>query len=295
MARKTLDFMSHGDVYDQEWGGFFRYATRRDWSDPHYEKMLEDNAKLLSNVLALYRITQDDAHAETARRTIEYLEWKLRDKDRGFFYGSQDADEQFYKLSKEGRERAEEPYIDHTCYTSWNAMAISAYLEASWTLDRPSSATPRPGARLPLERMPRPERGHVPLPRRHRAARPRPARRPGAHREGAARRPRGDRRLDATSTARSNSRASWSTASSTARPAASTTSGTKSRTSAASRTARSRSRTTPSAPKSSSASTTSPATTTIVRSPRARSKRSRAPTPTWATSPPATPAKSTRS
>jgi uncharacterized protein YyaL (SSP411 family) len=137
MARKTLDFMSKGDVFDQEWGGFFRYATRRDWSDPHYEKMLEDNAKLLSNLLTLYRITKDDAHAETSRRTIEYLEWKLRDKERGFFYGSQDADEQFYKLSKEGRERAEEPYIDRTCYTSWNAMAISAYFEASWTLDKP--------------------------------------------------------------------------------------------------------------------------------------------------------------
>jgi uncharacterized protein YyaL (SSP411 family) len=141
MARKTVEFMAKGEVYDQEWGGFFRYATRRDWSEPHYEKMLEDNAKLLSNVLGLYRITKEDAHTETARRTIEYLEWKLRDGERGFFYGSQDADEQFYKLSKEGRERAEEPYIDRTCYTSWNAMAISAYLEASWTLEKPELKT----------------------------------------------------------------------------------------------------------------------------------------------------------
>ena len=136
MARKTLEFMSRGEVFDQEWGGFFRYATRRDWSDPHYEKMLEDNAKLLSNLLALYRTTKDDSHAETARRTIDYLEWKLRHKELGFFFGSQDADEQFYKLSKEGRERSEEPYIDRTCYVSWNAMAISSYFEASWTLDR---------------------------------------------------------------------------------------------------------------------------------------------------------------
>jgi len=135
MARKTLEFMSRGEVFDQEWGGFFRYATRRDWSEPHYEKMLEDNAKLLQNLLALYRTTANDAHAETARRTIEYVEWKLRDKERGFFYGSQDADEEFYKLSKEGRERSQEPYIDRSCYVSWNAMMISAYLEASWTLD----------------------------------------------------------------------------------------------------------------------------------------------------------------
>jgi uncharacterized protein len=137
MARKTLEFMSRGEVFDQEWGGFFRYATRRDWSEPHYEKMLEDNAKLLQSLLALYRTSGSDEHAETARRTIEYVEWKLRDKERGFFYGSQDADEQFYKLSKEGRERAQEPYIDRTCYVSWNAMMVSAYLEASWTLDKP--------------------------------------------------------------------------------------------------------------------------------------------------------------
>jgi len=148
MARKTLDFMSRGDVFDQEWGGFFRYATRRDWSEPHYEKMLEDNAKLLPNLLALARITNHQSPLSRASgdepgvrdfadRTFDYVEWKLRDKEKGFFYGSQDADEEFYKLSKEGRERAEEPYIDRTCYVSWNAMMISAYLEASWTLDRP--------------------------------------------------------------------------------------------------------------------------------------------------------------
>jgi uncharacterized protein YyaL (SSP411 family) len=140
MARKTLEFMGRGEVYDHEWGGFFRYATRRDWSEPHYEKMLEDNANLLRNMLTLYRTTGAAEHADLARGTIGYMEWKLRDSEQGYFYGSQDADEQFYKLSKEGRERAEEPYIDRTCYTSWNAMAISAYLEASWTLDRPELA-----------------------------------------------------------------------------------------------------------------------------------------------------------
>ncbi len=135
MARKTLEFMSRGDVFDQEWGAFFRYSTRRDWSEPHYEKMLEDNAKLLGNVLALYRVTGNAAHADVAARTIDYVEWKLRDEEKGFFYGSQDADEEFYKLSKEERERAEEePYVDRTCYVSWNAMMASAYLEASWSL-----------------------------------------------------------------------------------------------------------------------------------------------------------------
>ncbi len=137
MARKTLELMARGDVFDREWGGFFRYATKRDWSEPHYEKMLEDNASLLRNLMGLYRITGDQVHADVALRVIAYMESKLRDKGAGFFYGSQDADEEFYKLPAPEREKHAEPYIDRTCYTSWNAMAASAYLEASWTMDRP--------------------------------------------------------------------------------------------------------------------------------------------------------------
>jgi uncharacterized protein YyaL (SSP411 family) len=140
MARKTLEFMVAGGVFDQEWGGFFRYATNRDWSEPHYEKMLEDNANLLRNLLALYSVSGNEAHAASAARVIDYLEAKLRDRDAGFFLGSQDADEEFYKLSAAEREKRDEPYIDRTCYTAWNAMATSAYLQASWTLGRPELA-----------------------------------------------------------------------------------------------------------------------------------------------------------
>ena len=140
MARKTLELMAAGGVFDHEWGGFFRYATQRDWSEPHYEKMLEDNAGLLRSLLALYRASGDPAHAAAATSVIEYVSAKLRDPERGFFFGSQDADEEFYNLPAAGREKLPEPYIDRTCYTSWNAMAASAYLEASWTLDRPELA-----------------------------------------------------------------------------------------------------------------------------------------------------------
>ena len=136
MARRTLESMAAAEVYDHEWGGFFRYATNRDWSVPHFEKMLEDNAGLLCNVLTLYRTTSAPEHATTANGVIAYIRWKLRDKEHGYFYGSQDADEEFYKLSKADREGRDEPYIDPTCYTSWNAMMISAFLEASWTLDK---------------------------------------------------------------------------------------------------------------------------------------------------------------
>jgi uncharacterized protein YyaL (SSP411 family) len=134
MARKTLEMMYAGEVYDREWNGFFRYATRRDWSEPHYEKMLQDNAGLLRDACTLYRLTHREEHAEIARGIVAYVGWKLLDSTRGYFYGSQDADEEFYKLTAERREGQEEPYIDRTCYVSWNAEMISAYLEASWTL-----------------------------------------------------------------------------------------------------------------------------------------------------------------
>jgi uncharacterized protein YyaL (SSP411 family) len=136
MASKTLEMMFANEIYDREWNGFFRYSTRRDWSEPHYEKMLEDNAGLLKNALLLRRISGNEAHADIARGIVEYVEWKLRDKERGYFYGSQDADEEFYKLTADQRKEHGEPYIDRTCYVGWNAQMISAYLEAYWTLDR---------------------------------------------------------------------------------------------------------------------------------------------------------------
>jgi len=46
VLRVSLTSMAAGDVYDRVEEGFFRYATRRDWTVPHYEKMLEDNARL---------------------------------------------------------------------------------------------------------------------------------------------------------------------------------------------------------------------------------------------------------
>ena len=137
MARKTLERMAAGEVFDHVWGGFFRYATNRDWSVPHFEKMLEDNALLLRNYLRLFRVTDDPKHAEVAVGVIEYLDAWLSDGSSGAFYGSQDADEEFYALDAEARAQRSAPYVDRTVYTSWNALAASAYLEASWTLERP--------------------------------------------------------------------------------------------------------------------------------------------------------------
>lgn len=167
MARKTLQQMCRGGLYDHAlpsdgrvWGGFFRYSTTRDWSVPHFEKMLEDNAGLLQALLRLYRLTGDDEHRAFAERTIAYLDAWLSDPETGAFYGSQDADEDFYRLSGEERSGREAPYVDRRVYAGWCALAARAYLEASWTLDRPELASRAERALGFLwERMWSPERG----------------------------------------------------------------------------------------------------------------------------------------
>jgi len=139
---KTLDAMAGGAVYDRVEDGFFRYATRRDWSEPHYEKMLEDNARLLRVYAEASAVLGDAAYAGTARGVARYLLTALWQPALGAFAGSQDADEQYYSLSAEGRRSLEPPFIDRTVYTDWNALAASGLLRAAQLLSQPELAAP---------------------------------------------------------------------------------------------------------------------------------------------------------
>lgn len=137
MARLTLDHMASGGVFDQVEGGFFRYSTTRDWTVPHYEKMLEDNAGLLKNYLYAYLITGEFKYQSIAERIVTYVNLNLYDLDTGAFFGSQDADEHYYTLDGASRKPLPKPPVDRTIYTNWNASMASAYLYAGWVLDRP--------------------------------------------------------------------------------------------------------------------------------------------------------------
>jgi uncharacterized protein YyaL (SSP411 family) len=138
IVKKTLTEMRNGGIYDKEEVGFFRYSTTRDWSIPHYEKMCEDNAKLLINYLEAYQVTGENVFRDTAKGILAYVNAKLSDQENGGFYGSQDADEVYYKLSLPERLNRTSPRIDRTLFVNWNAMMISAYLLASVVLDNQS-------------------------------------------------------------------------------------------------------------------------------------------------------------
>jgi uncharacterized protein YyaL (SSP411 family) len=131
MAVHTLEQMAGGGTYDHVEGGFFRYSTTQDWSVPHFEKMLEDHAGLVSG-LAL-------AGMEPALdSTTGYLDRVLRDSESGLYAGSQDADEHYYSMDAEERAQRPGPYVDRRVYSSWNAALAVAYLDASARLDRPA-------------------------------------------------------------------------------------------------------------------------------------------------------------
>jgi uncharacterized protein YyaL (SSP411 family) len=131
MAVHTLEQMAGGGTYDHVEGGFFRYSTTQDWSVPHFEKMLEDHAGLVSSISMAGMDSALDS-------TTGYLDRVLRDPKTGLYAGSQDADEHYYSMDGDERAQRPAPYVDRRVYTSWNAALAIAYLDAALRIDRPA-------------------------------------------------------------------------------------------------------------------------------------------------------------
>ncbi|OHB71605.1 MAG: hypothetical protein A2W23_01100, partial [Planctomycetes bacterium RBG_16_43_13] len=128
---KTLTAMSTRGMYDSIDGGFFRYSTNESWTVPHFEKMSEDNAGFIKLYLEAYQLTGEKLFKDKAVETIKYVLSSLANKDRFIFYGSQDADENYYIKSVDERRRLAPPYTDKTAYTNWDCMMSSSFLKAA--------------------------------------------------------------------------------------------------------------------------------------------------------------------
>jgi uncharacterized protein len=116
MAQWTLRAMARGGICDQVGGGFFRYAVDERWEIPHFEKMLYDNALLLSLYADAAVITGDAELAHAARATARWAMREMQAPDGGF-YASLDAD-------SDGREGA---------YYLWTPAEVRALLtDAEW-------------------------------------------------------------------------------------------------------------------------------------------------------------------
>ncbi|MDO8643460.1 MAG: DUF255 domain-containing protein, partial [bacterium] len=130
MATETLERMAARGLWDKIGGGFHRYATQADWNEPHYEKMLYDNALLAITYLEAYQVTHQEMFAEIPRQIFNYVLREMTDPEGGF-YSAQDAGEvgkegDYYRLNKEERAQAKPPHKDDKILTAWNGLMIAA-------------------------------------------------------------------------------------------------------------------------------------------------------------------------
>jgi uncharacterized protein YyaL (SSP411 family) len=90
-ALLSIDKMIDGGIHDQLGGGFSRYSTDNEWLAPHFEKMLYDNALLISVIAEAYQITGNQRYANTISDCIEFIEREMTSAEGGF-YSALDAD-----------------------------------------------------------------------------------------------------------------------------------------------------------------------------------------------------------
>ena len=137
LGRRALDAMAGSALRDLD-GGFFRYTTRRDWTEPHYERMLYDNAQLLASYALAGR-------AEVAAGIANFLISTLQQPDGGFA-SAQDSEStvagqrtegEFYLLDAQARLAELPPALDGKILTGWNGLAIEGLSIAGTLLERP--------------------------------------------------------------------------------------------------------------------------------------------------------------
>jgi uncharacterized protein YyaL (SSP411 family) len=131
----TLDRMREGPIHDVRDGAYFRTTTGADWSQPHREKLLMEEAGLLSNCLGAFRVTGRAEYAAMAEEIIGYLDNKLFDPSTGACFGCED----FLRRETSAMESTTDEFftiIDECVYVDANAVAMVAYLDAAAILNR---------------------------------------------------------------------------------------------------------------------------------------------------------------
>ena len=92
----TLTKMAYGGLFDVVEGGFSRYSVDHKWHIPHFEKMLYDNAQLLSVYTNVYLHTKNPLFKEVVQKTTAFILNNWKDTSGGF-YAAFDADSENQK------------------------------------------------------------------------------------------------------------------------------------------------------------------------------------------------------
>ena len=176
MVTATLDGMAAGGMYDVVGGGFHRYSVDDRWLVPHFEKMLYDNAVLVSAYLHAWVVAGRERYREVVEESIDYMLRELALPEGGLA-SAQDADTEgveglTYTWTPEEaaavglshdklepfehgrlivrgelepafrahvlaeRARRVQPFRDDKALASWNGLALAAIAEAAYRLER---------------------------------------------------------------------------------------------------------------------------------------------------------------
>jgi uncharacterized protein YyaL (SSP411 family) len=125
MVETTLQKMRAGAIWDANRGGFHRYAVDAEWKQPHYEKMLCDQALIAMAYLEAFQATHKPEYAATARAIFAYVLKDLR-APNGTFYSANDSDNRTAR--------------DEKILTDWNGLMIAALSQGAAVLDDASYA-----------------------------------------------------------------------------------------------------------------------------------------------------------
>ncbi len=136
------------NLIDPIWGGFYRYAVKADWTEPHFEKMLHVQAMNLQNYLEAFQVTGDSDHRVVVEDILVFVRRFLINEHENGFFASQDADikadldshhiimmgEEYFGLRLGERMKVGVPQVDRTIYTGWNGLMVKSLLKVHQVL-----------------------------------------------------------------------------------------------------------------------------------------------------------------
>ncbi len=127
LVRTTLDHMAQGGIYDQLGGGFARYSTDIHWLVPHFEKMLYDNAQLVSLYAHAYQLSQNPRYRQVLEETMAFVARELTSPE-GAFFSSLDADSEgeegkYYVWTRAELDALLGPELSEVASSYWGVSA----------------------------------------------------------------------------------------------------------------------------------------------------------------------------
>ncbi len=119
----TLTKMADGGINDQIGGGFSRYSVDDKWHVPHFEKMLYDNAQLISLYSRAYQLTKNNYFKTIVEETIDFIHTDLTNTNKGTFYSALDADSK----TKDGE-------LEEGAFYTWTQEELQSLLKNDFSL-----------------------------------------------------------------------------------------------------------------------------------------------------------------